>query len=281
MTDFRSLFCQTFRATIPDRCQPPHRELCAKILQHGWQRGLISWPEWSDADVASAALLLDDLQNQQLEQALSQEQATRAYRRKQLRVSGELTAHMNCPWTGLGECLTRLQPGNASLEALTELVADATEPYITLFARLLGLWPWSDVRPWLRVQPQDSISLVDLHLIAVVNCVTAGGPLTMDHLPGRFLLPGRVLFNLYSELRSIAPVGMPEWWTSIPAQEQNLIKALYALPSNPRFVFASVIWGGLRLGEIAAFGSERGVRVDVFDVFSDLRNAWEKILLIL
>jgi hypothetical protein len=74
---------------------------------------------------------------------------------------------------------------------------------------------------------------------------------------------------------------MPEWWTSIPAEEQKLIKVLYDLPSNPRFVFASVIWGGLRLGEIAAFGSERGVRVDVFDVFSDLRNAWEKILPIL
>lgn len=276
MNNFRWLFCQTLHATIPDCCQLPQRRLGVQILQHGWQNGLISWPDWSDADVAMAALLLDDLQNQQLNQELCDQHARRVRRRKKHLGGGELTAHVVCPWAGLRECVTGLQQAYPSHEAIIELVADATESYINLFGRLLGLWPYSDVRTGLRVSVPNQTTLSALHLIAVNEIVTAGRPLSADQLPGR------ILHHIYSELHSIAPLQTPPtWWNAISDDDQKLMDAVYAMTPNSRFVFASVIWGGLRIGQIAAFCREQGVRVDVDDVFYELQSAWQKVLPIL
>lgn len=276
VNQFRLLFCQTLRATIPDQCQLPQRQLCVTILQHGWHKGLISWNEWSDADVASVTLLLDDLRNPQLIRELTNEHARRAISRKMGRSSVDLTDHMVSPWAGLAECVTGLQPADTSLDAIIELVADASDSYINLFGRLLGVWPFSDVRPLLRVSAPDPISLPALHLMAVASIITAGLPVSAEDLPVR------VLQHMYSELMSIStPPTSPAWWNSISEQDRNLMRAVYALGPNSRFVFASVIWGGLRLRQIAAFASQGGARVDVIDVFYELQSAWQKILPIL
>lgn len=273
MNHFRSLFCQILRATIPDLCHPPQRQFCVKILQHGWQNGLISWDEWSDADVVSAALLLDDLQNRQLIRELSNQHAVRAQRRKISRVSGVLTAHMVSPWAGLAECVTRLQQADISLNAITELVADATESYINLFGRLLGVWPYSDVQACLRDNHSEPMTLKQLHRMAVHSSVIAGRPFSVDHLPGR------VLCHMYRQLRSIEPLHTtPPWWNDISEQERRLIAAVQGLKPNPRFVLASVIWGGLRIGQIAAFVRDRGARMDVAEVCLELQSAWQEIL---
>ncbi len=276
MDIFRLLFTRTFRATIPDRCLQPRRKLCAKILQTGWQDGLVRWQEWTDADVATAGMLLDDLQNVNLVRELNTQLILRRERRRIHGGGSGLSSHIDCPWPGLSECAARLHNADASRDAVVDVVAGATENYVNMFGRLLGIWPFSDLRPFLNVTATEPVALHAMHLIAVHASVTSDPLQSVDHLPGR------ILYHIYKELQSIAPPETnPEWWPHLSTLEQDILTAVHSMDPNQRFVFSSVAWGRLRLGQIAAAVNERGSRTDVNEVFLTLRSAWQKILPVL
>lgn len=273
MNLFRSFFLNTFRATVPGRCILLRRRLCAEILEAGWANGQIVWDQWTESDLAAISLMLGDIQEALLADEIRQQLGSR----RVLRTRGQgdstrLTGHLESPWSALQECSNRLQGSDDGLAALEEILRDTAGRYVNFFARLLGIWPFSDVRPFLNVSAPDPISLRTLLGIAVTSSFTPDLLTSVDRLPGR------VVYNLLKELGSIAGKRPPEWWDFVSGTEQNLLAAVNQLPPNMRFVFFAVNYGGLTLAQIVAVVNERGAVTDESEAFLTLRSAWQEVL---
>jgi hypothetical protein len=271
MQSFRDVFAATFRGTMHDRCFPECRQLCADILQTGWQKGYIDWNRWTDADVAAASIVLDKLRNRQLIRELSEQISMRRSRMPH-GYSRRVAAHVESPWPALNEITSKLGGAVGSRDAAIDMVAGATEPIVNAFGRLLGVWPHTDIRPYLKSPAADIVTLRELHTQAVHSSIKWDKPVSAD------MLPGRILAHLLCQFRTFSPQNPPVWKKSFPATEFAFLQRVASLPTNNRVIFGCVVWGGMSIGQVAAAFLEQRESVSIHDVFQSIEAAWAKLL---
>ena len=271
MHSFRDMFVATFRGTMHDRCFPQCRILCADILRTGWQKGYIDWNRWTDADVAAASIVLDKLRTLPLIRELGEQISVRRHRMPH-GYGRRVAAHVESPWPAINEITSKLGGAVGSRDAAIDMVAGATEPIVNAFGRLLGVWPHTDIRPYLKWSATEIVTLRELHRLAVHSSIKWDKPVSAD------VLPGRILAHFVRQFRTFSPQKPPVWKESFPAAEFAFWKRVSALPTNHRVIFGCVVWGGMSIGQVAAAFSEQRKNVSIYDVFQSIEAAWVEIL---